>query len=190
MKIKFMFAALSLSLCSFGESISNPTLEATELDTDLYTIQFTLAELSDDFEMPPPWTDTNNTNIVTGYSVPPNETEVTQYESTLIYPALPDPNPDISELIRLSNPSYTSFATVHVAPDKEFSSPNGEVKGTFDLKNRVIRNLQIKFMDRELPVGGLAIRNTWHSMMISGWFGTDGTKKNYALMIKSYPPQK
>ena len=188
--MKFMLATLSLSLCSFGESISNPTPDATELDSDLYTIQFTLVELSDDFKMPTPWTETNNTYTVTGYSVPPNETEVTQYESTLINPAPPDSNPGISELILLSNPSYTSFATVHVAPGEEFSSPNGEVKGTFDLKNRLIRNLQIKFMDRELPVGGLAIRNTWHSMMFSGYPGTDGARKDYALMIKSYPPQK
>lgn len=190
MKMTTMFVVMGLSLCSFGESVVKPILGATKFNSDLYTIQFTLAELSDDFEAPQPWLDTNSVISVTNYIAPAKRGEEIQSDNMIIDPALPKASYDISEQIRLSNPSYTNFATVYAAPDQKFSSANGGVKGTFDLKNKILKDLQIKFKEREINVDGIAISNEWHCIIIGGWFDNDGKMKNYAIMIKSYPPQK
>ena len=174
MKTKLVLAVLVVAISSFGISETTPIPEAKELHQDLYTIQFTLAELEEDF--------------LVGYEWPTNSS-VTYRKGGDTTPAVPK-NPMIEKILQ-ANPTYTNFATIHVSPDVEFSERNGDLKGILDSKSNTLNILQMNLSDYGITTPHTIALNSeeWMPVIFSGT-NVDGKKRTYCMLIKSYAPKK
>ena len=190
--------ALLLSFCSLAFGELQPIPEASQLHPELYTIQFTLAHVSDDFEMTPP-SFTNSSYIVNGKSFDPSkmtEEEIREHVNELMRKKQSGELPQRTDaqdyikyqrtLIQKSNPTYSSFATVHVESGKEFSVNEGCIKGLLDLEANTVDNLKIKYKDYPpIELSAIAIdTRSWHTI------GIGGRGEKFFILIKLYDPQK
>ncbi|MCF7818644.1 MAG: hypothetical protein K9M54_12270 [Kiritimatiellales bacterium] len=170
MKIEALFIALSLTVCSFASEIP----EAREFHPDLYTVQFTLAEFPNDFEM---------------------ETK-SERQAFLNYSSLSTAEraalkSDIIKRIQSSEAKYTNLATIHSESGKPFSGENGVVKGILDSESNTldILNLEIPNYGTLDPLKIDMKSNDWFTMFLVGKI-VDGKEKKCCILIKCYPPKK
>lgn len=178
MRLITTIIALGLSVSSFASDI----LEAKELHPTLHTIQFTLAELSGDFEMPDFSTFAPQTNYVQKVGNQQFSSADTQAS---------DPSQAIITEIIKSNPDYTSVATLHLSPGDAFSDENGIVIGNWDSESDTLNISKLKLPEYEIsnPVTMAISTMKWHAMYLSGKI-KDGKEIRYCLLIKSYEPVK
>ena len=164
MKIKLLLILLLLSINSFGVSKSKSIPEATKFHSELYTIQFTLAVLSEDFQL-----------------IPPSEEEITNYVSLGRKSSKKDPQ---VERIVKSNPTYTNLETVFITPDKSFNK--GVVEGVWNSKSRTLKISQITIPNYGIIKNVTLSANLgeWHSLIVGG------KEQKYAILIKCYEPKK
>ena len=185
MKTKILLTSLFLSINSFGTTETKPIPEAGKLHSDLHTIQFTLAELSEDFQIGYEWP--TNAPLV-------NLDKQEMLPAEIIYlssESKPVKSSPLVERIIKSNPTYTNLATVYITPDEAFSEKKGGIKGIFNSKSQSLDIFQI-------TVPGYGIIKTvtfdarpgkWHVLILGGKI-IDGKEKKYAILIKCYEPEK
>ena len=198
MKMKSLFAVSVIAISSLVSAGPKEIPEASDLHPDLYTIQFTLAHVSDDFDMTPP-AFTNTSYIVNGQSFDPSkmtEEEIREYANELMRKKQSGELPQKTKaqdyiqnqisLIQKSNPKYSNFATIHVEPGTEFSTQDERLKGKFNLESHILENINIKLNDYPpVDLSAIAIDTTsWHSI------GVSGRGNKYFILVKLYEPQK
>ena len=171
MRLATLLAAIGLSVSSFASDIP----EARKLHPDLYTIQFTLALLNDDFKMP----DCSTSSAPT-----------TKYVQPAGDPKSPDAAAEASAVIvqiRKSNPKYAGFATIHLNPGDEFSDGSGALKGMWDARSNTLKILKLELPEFgiEKPITVTVDDKQWNFVFLS-----DGKGKRYCLLVKSYGPTK
>ena len=181
MKMKLLLSVLVITINSFGSAEPIPIPEANELHPDLYTIQFTLAELKEGFQAGFAWP----TNSPVTSTTMPQEIEG---KVTINY----DPAYSLVGDIQRSNPTYSNYATVHVSPGESFSIKNETLKGVFDLDSGTLNDLHIKLKEyKAIELSAIAVdAMTWHVIVIGGYIGQDGKEDKYAILIKLYEPKK
>ncbi|MDZ8119528.1 hypothetical protein [Pontiella agarivorans] len=200
MKTKLLLSLLAISIGSLCYAESKVIPEAQKLHLDLYTIQFTLAELNEDFQMMEifPTNVTTATNATVEYK-PMSEEKHRLIAEALMKrkqngeltdqsPALAQASP-IVDRVKKSNPSYSSFATIYTKPGAEFSTEN--LKGKFDSKSNTLNILEMNLPEYEItqPLTIAANSSEWTALFFGGKI-ISGKEKKYCVLVKTYAPQK
>ncbi len=203
MKLKASILILGIVISSFGASELKVIPEATNLHPDLYTIQFILADLDENFQLNPLLQTTNIFMSSQTKFYSSEMSELSEEKSKMVADFLmkkqqntkdggnTNPTSAMVDQIQKSNPEYSNFATVHVSPDIEFSGRDGDVKGKLDSESNCLDILHLKIPDYGLidPLT-IAINTTeWHTLFISGKI-INGKEKKYCLLVKSYKPTR